>query len=110
MTDFYNKLDSLKALVADAQKIHDEQPTERSFALRILIYVEDILDKGRSEIIASARAAGLSPDQVDALRHDANTFMDNLRSYIRQIVQQGDYDEELRRLGEQHVKDWAKRV
>ncbi|MCA9308922.1 hypothetical protein KC973_00950 [Candidatus Saccharibacteria bacterium] len=79
--------------------------------LMALILIEDYFDGiGRGEIRSAAEAmndAGVDPSKALS---EAHRRIDLLRARIRTIVDQYDFDDQLRRATERIATDWQKRV
>ncbi len=74
-----------------------------------LVYIEDVFDKyGRGMVLQSAQDSGKSYDEARSLMSEANKRMDTLRSAIRKLAQERDYDETLKNRSEELVRNWVK--
>ena len=75
-----------------------------------LVYVEDILDKyGRGLASQSAREAGLTEEQISAIRRDLNTRLEKLRDQIRNLSQVYNFDQAMIERSQSMIRDWQKK-
>ncbi len=84
-------------------------PDNSSYFLT-LVYIEDILDSyGRSFVPTTAREAGCSEDEAQALKNEAASRMDALRHTLSELVNTYDFDRTMDEASRRFASEWHKR-